>query len=522
MRKKLLLILSFVLSLSVLLLVGCTESSDLHFHEYNGGYKFNEEMHWLECNCGYLKKKEHTGGTATCTQKAVCTVCGNSYGELSKCSYTLLKSDNTSHWYECVCGKKSTVEKHIGDGNCLSAICSVCGKDYTSSFEHVYVDGECTVCGTSDVLVYTLINNGTEYCVSDNGSYKAIDVVIPATYKGKPVTRMTGFYDTHFTSVKIPEGMREIGPMVLYLSLVREVEIPNSVTYIGSGAFQACRDLQYNVKDGLKYLGNESNKYHALIDMEEGTTTATVDDACKVIVGGEMESNFTSLRSIKLGKNVISICENAFAYCRYLNSITISKSVRLIERRAFAECYNLTSIKIPSSVTYIGDEAFYECNYLASVTFEENSKLTHIGDNAFLCCGFESIKIPSSVTYIGAFAFEGIELEEVIFEENSKLESIGSHAFSTNSFTSIKIPSSVTYIGDNAFRECHNLQQVTFDINSKLVSIGNKAFDYCEQLVDIEFGGTIAVWNTVAKGSDWNSDVPATHVQCEDGQVQLT
>ena len=65
-----------------------------------------------ECTeCGYVCN--HTGGTATCTQKAVCTYCHNEYGELA--NHSLSKTDakdatctedgNTAYWTCSVCHK---------------------------------------------------------------------------------------------------------------------------------------------------------------------------------------------------------------------------------------------------------------------------------------------------------------------------------------------------------------------------------------------------------------------------------
>lgn len=74
----------------------------------------------------------HTGGTATCTHKAVCTVCGNEYGNLAYHSYTAqtkkaeaLKTagtckDEAVYYYSCsVCGavKHNDAHTFLGDKN---------------------------------------------------------------------------------------------------------------------------------------------------------------------------------------------------------------------------------------------------------------------------------------------------------------------------------------------------------------------------------------------------------------------
>ena len=124
-------------------------------HKYSDTYKADDETHWRECACGektdvnnhadgnkdhkcdvcgkILSKcadtnkdhkcdlcgktlSEHTGGTATCKDKAKCAVCGESYGELDANNHSNLKrieakaatktaEGNIEYWYCADCGK---------------------------------------------------------------------------------------------------------------------------------------------------------------------------------------------------------------------------------------------------------------------------------------------------------------------------------------------------------------------------------------------------------------------------------
>ena len=79
----------------------------------------------------YGKVLEHTGGTATCTQKAVCTICEKEYGsklahvfdkEVATAEY--LKDEATCeskavYYKSCVCGEKGTDTFEYGDVLCL-------------------------------------------------------------------------------------------------------------------------------------------------------------------------------------------------------------------------------------------------------------------------------------------------------------------------------------------------------------------------------------------------------------------
>ena len=73
----------------------------------------------------------HTGGTATCTEKATCSICGQEYGELAAHTYkTEWSTDETNHWHECsVCGDKKDVAAHIPGAEATettSQTCTVC------------------------------------------------------------------------------------------------------------------------------------------------------------------------------------------------------------------------------------------------------------------------------------------------------------------------------------------------------------------------------------------------------------
>ena len=75
-------------------------------HTHLSDWKFDETGHWKTCkDCGtIIEKAAHIGGTATCSAKMVCTVCGQSYGELNPSNHTGLsdwKFDETGHWKTC-------------------------------------------------------------------------------------------------------------------------------------------------------------------------------------------------------------------------------------------------------------------------------------------------------------------------------------------------------------------------------------------------------------------------------------
>ena len=72
----------------------------------DSGWNSNGTNHWHVCATCKEKFDEaaHTGGTATCSSKAVCDVCNAEYGTTTNHTF-ISKHDNTQHWKECsICG----------------------------------------------------------------------------------------------------------------------------------------------------------------------------------------------------------------------------------------------------------------------------------------------------------------------------------------------------------------------------------------------------------------------------------
>ena len=69
----------------------------------------------IEGSDAELPLADHTGGTATCTERAVCSVCRSEYGDLAAHDY-ITKYDSASHWSECsVCKNTTEPEPHVYD-----------------------------------------------------------------------------------------------------------------------------------------------------------------------------------------------------------------------------------------------------------------------------------------------------------------------------------------------------------------------------------------------------------------------
>ena len=110
-------------------------------------WHYNIVDHYRYCTgCdAMLDVENHKGGTATCTEKAKCTVCGFAYGEVSddhKWSPTYLYQVKEGHAWICAdCKTHSQVEPHIaGPAGTPGAavVCRDCGYIMEPAKDHVH------------------------------------------------------------------------------------------------------------------------------------------------------------------------------------------------------------------------------------------------------------------------------------------------------------------------------------------------------------------------------------------------
>lgn len=84
-------------------------------HEHNGNWTSNGDgTHSRHCTCNVVETQNCSGGTATCTQRATCTVCGAEYGDVLGHDFTTSWThDDNEHWKQCSrCDEKDDVGPH--------------------------------------------------------------------------------------------------------------------------------------------------------------------------------------------------------------------------------------------------------------------------------------------------------------------------------------------------------------------------------------------------------------------------
>ncbi len=167
---------------------------------------------------------------------------------------------------------------------------------------------------------FTFITNGGAITITDYNTNAGLDVVIPASTNGYPITTIGANAFNGKTTIT-------------------NVTIQNSVTVIGSGAFTSCFRL-------------------ATVTIPSSVTT----------IGGQAFQSCKSLTGITIPNSVSSIGISAFASSG-LTSVTIPSSVTVIGFGAFTACSSLTSVTVLSSANNIGTSTFASCTNLHQAYF---------------------------------------------------------------------------------------------------------------------------------------------------------
>ena len=243
------------------------------------------------------------------------------------------------------------------------------------------------------------------------------------------------------------------------------IEIPDSVTRIGSNAFENCKKL----------------------------TSVALSDKINTIESGTF-ANCSSLSNVKIPNSVISMESHVFENCDSLKNIEIPNSVEKIKSYAFHDCDSLENVSLGTGITTIPSYCFSHCDSLKDMHLPY--RVTTIEENAFsLCTSLSSIYIPRTVTNI----------ENNVFSYPSKITIYG-----------IKDSYAETYANDNAIRfveKCINAEEIILDkteINllkgqKDKLNLTIKPLDFTDQvtwkssnsdIVEVDDNGNIVAKNT--------------------------
>lgn len=188
---------------------------------------------------------------------------------------------------------------------------------------------------------------------------------------------------------------------------------PDGIVYHGTAAcgYKGDFNSTEKVKDGTTVIVD------GLFYADEELTSIDIPDSVEYI-GSMAFEECVNLKNVKLPESLYTLSAETFLGCESLESVVLPEVVNIGES-AFAHCTSLKSIIIPESVcTSIDDCAFLNCTSLENVTIKGD--IQAIGSAVFMNCeNLKSINIPESVTSIGNDVFEFCENITIYCYENS-------------------------------------------------------------------------------------------------------
>ena len=289
--------------------------------------------------------------------------------------------------------------------------------------------------------------------------------------KGKKVTGVAeyAFSDVvpQIKKIVIPKGYETIGDYAFSSSGLTEIELPDSMLYIGEFTFLNYEDITvkcYVSSDKIKeIIGDSGNFWEVIVrntssepskpDKHESEWTAE-DFKYKEMPIKYEENNVETTVNLNA---VAGFSEAGLKKSKTLKKLVLpskdtkGKKVEAVTDVAFMGKYGEKGItgdlSIPEGYKYIGQMAFAFNNISGEIKLPDS--LLGLGEAVFFRNEITSLIVPKGITEIPAVLMRGNKLNKVEFKGD--IEAISDLAFAENNLEEIIVPDSLKTIGKQAF-----------------------------------------------------------------------
>ena len=329
---------------------------------------------------------------------------------------------------------------------------------------------------------------------------------------------------SNLTKVIIEEGVQSLGAKGANKESVfggcplTEIEIPSTLTYIGSGTFARNKFKEIVLPGTIKEIG--SGCFINSSELESITFSSGMeeipDNVCErspklmkvTIPEGIKKIGMTPFGGAKLLSHITfpeSVTEVGTAVLGGTGIVdfTFPKNLTYIGSQMFESCDNLTEIIIPETITDIKNSAFAHCTNLRKVTFP--SSLKSMDDHVFsYCSSLVDVNIPAGIGVLPESTFQDCSsLRKIVIPEG--ITKLGNRLFvGCSNLTDIELPKSLEYISANIIGQCDALRKLTIYHNVSVIE--QHAFDGCKGIEEIHLHRAVVPKTPIPQG--WLVDRP--------------
>lgn len=235
-------------------------------------------------------------------------------------------------------------------------------------------------------FAYQLEADGSATITGYTGSAEVVE--IPAALSGAPVRAIGGaafIARQEIKEVVIPEGVTWIGNAAFKNAMqLTRVSLPSTLIDLGESAFENCvaleaLDIPYGIRV-IKARTFQNCKALTSLTLPDGITS----------IGLASFSGLESLKELTLPKELRSIGSGAFAASHGLERLVIPALVEEIGYSAFHSCQNLKSVILPIGMKKLQGGMFYDCPSLEYVAFPSTIRTI---DTSMLFTGSDKVSV---------------------------------------------------------------------------------------------------------------------------------
>jgi len=210
------------------------------------------------------------------------------------------------------------------------------------------------------------------------------------------------FYGTSLTNAELSEGFISVGKYSFAQAEdMEEITLPDSLLYLGEGAFYSCASLSevnLSEKSSLERICTEAFAY---CDSLEEFPFSAPKSFKKIEPRAFM---YSGLKGFSFNDSYTKIDESAFEKCEKLNNISFGEELTNIGKCAFKDCSSLTDIDF-TNITDVDESAFENCTALKKVDLTDGVFI--IESYVFRgCTSLEVINMGESVGRFGEYEFD--------------------------------------------------------------------------------------------------------------------